>query len=627
MNINSVKEIAKKQNVSEILEKVVDFLPTSKLFYYTIVVLLLKSLLVIGDVCYESPTFKQVFTTKKSIPHMYIYVFFILLIVSFAYLFKNKGHMWYLIILNLVLSILFIADVWYFRGFSSFPSVYALKETGNLHNLSSTIFSLAHTSDILFVIDLFVLIPYCIISKKAYKDCSRNIVFFIFLFILSAAYTIYVPFRVNTLKKYDKAQAFFQIRWKPSITICNASPIGYHYLDIYNCIRDSKKLVLSTSDKQEMQTWFKNKNASNLPDNQYSGIFKGKNLLVIQVESLENFVINQSVNGQEITPNLNKLLGNSLYFSNYNDEVNQGTTSDADLMTNTSIYPVTSGSTFFRYPDNKYYNSLPRILRRQGYFTQAMHADKGSYWNWMPALQSIGFQNCIDSSVLKGNEIIGLGLSDRCFFNQATSIIEKNKQPYYTFLITLSGHAPFNLPNEYRELKLNSDLEKSHMGGYLQTVHYEDKQLGAFIDNLRKNGDLKNTAVVIYGDHCGVHKYYQNEVEVTKGTESWMIDNHKELPVIIYDSSLKGKEITTVGGQIDLMPTLLYLMGVDKSEYVNTAMGHNLLNTKENYAVWSNGEFIGTADSKTQKDDAIKGLSIADKLLRSNYFANYPTWK
>lgn len=622
----NVREITKKENFLRTLKKIVDFLPKSILFYYTIIILFAKSFLVIGDVYFENSTVKQELEPYINISHAYIYILFILVLISFSYLFKNRGHMWFLITINLFLSILFLADVIYYRGFNSFPTLYSLNETSNLHDMSDIILSLIRKSDILFIIDFFILIPYSIINKKMYKMHSRNVLLFFLLFIVSSIYTIYVPFKVNVLNKYDKAESLFQTKWMASITVCNLSPIGYHYLDIYNYFSNAKLLKLTSSDIQEINTWFQNKDESNLPDNQYSGVFKGKNLLVIQVESLENFVINRSVGGQVITPNLNKLLGNSLYFSNYNEEVSQGTTSDADLMTNTSIYPVATGSTFFRYPNNEYYNSLPNILDRAGYSTQVMHADNGSYWNWQQALESIGFQNCIDSSSFNKDEMISLGLSDGSFLRQAIPMIEKSKQPYYDYLITLSGHSPFDLPTQYRKLNLSSELDKSHLGGYLQCVHYEDEQLGILLDSLRKNDDLKNTAVVIYGDHCGVHKYYQDEVETTKGAESWMIDNHNEVPLIIYDSSLTGKEINTVGGEIDLMPTILYLMGVDKKEYVNTAMGRNLLNTKESYAVLPNGEFVGSVESESKKDEAINGLDIADKLIRSDYFKNYPEW-
>lgn len=628
MYISIVKQMNKKEIILGLSKRIVNVLVSNKLLYYTAVALFIKSILAISNVVYENPTFDEEIKSYTKVPHLYIYLCFILILASFSCLFKNRAYMRFLIILNLILSILFVVDVWYYRGFNSFPTLYSLKESGNLDNLSSTVFSLIRKSDIFFAADFFILIPYSIKNKNIYKEHSRNVIFFIILFVIAARYTVYIPYKVNTLKVYDKEQTFFETKWKPSLTICNLSPIGYHYLDAYNYFRNSKALKLTSEDKNEIKSWFQNKNKDILPDNEYSGIFKGKNLLVIQVESLENFVINQKVNGQEITPNLNKLLKNSLYFSNYNEEVNQGTTSDAELMTNTSIYPVASGSTFFRYPDNKYYNSLPNILKREGYYTQALHADKGSYWNWKTALESIGFQKCFDSSNYKQNDTIGLGLSDGSFLSQSESIIENSKRPYYNYVITMSGHAPFDLPDEYRKLKLNSDFDDSYLGGYLQSVHYEDEQIGKFLDDLKKSGALDNTAVVIYGDHCGIHKYYQSDVENTKGAESFMIDNHKEVPLIIYDSdnSIKGKEIKTVGGQVDLMPTLLYLMGADKKEYINTAMGRNLLNTNASYAVWSDGEFIGSAKNEEEKNEAVEGLDIADKIIQSDYFKGYPKY-
>lgn len=92
---------------------------------------------------------------------------------------------------------------------------------------------------------------------------------------------------------------------------------------------NSKLYTLSYQDKEEIKEWY-DKNIENLPDNQYAGMVKGKNLLVIQVESLENFVINQKIQGQEITPNLNRLLKNSLYFDNYHENVNNGISPDSD---------------------------------------------------------------------------------------------------------------------------------------------------------------------------------------------------------------------------------------------------------------------------------------------------------
>ena len=92
------------------------------------------------------------------------------------------------------------------------------------------------------------------------------------------------------------------------------------------------------------------------------------------------------------------------------------------------------------------------------------------------------------------------------------------------------------------------------------------------------------------------------------------------VPLIIYSKGIEGKELKTIGGQVDIMPTVSYLMGVDEKDYINTALGRNLLKTNRNYTILSNGVFIGDAKNEEEKKNAVKALEISDKLLRSNYF-------
>jgi phosphoglycerol transferase MdoB-like AlkP superfamily enzyme len=257
-----------------------------------------------------------------------------------------------------------------------------------------------------------------------------------------------------------------------------------------------------------------------------------------------------------------------------------------------------------------------------GYSTLAVHPDNASYWNWMPALKSIGFQRCIDASYFDQSETIGMGISDGSYLRQVEPLAEKQKQPFYMFLVTLTSHAPFNLPQQYRELKLDPALDKTKLGGYFQSMHYTDKQLGIFIDKLQKSGVLNNTAIALYGDHCGIHKFYQQEVNQIQPSQSWWLDNHHHIPLIIYQKNLKGKTVSTIGGEIDLMPTISYLMGIDESKYADTTMGRNLLKTNKNFAVLADGKYVGTAASSKEKNSSIQGLEIANKIIESNYFKN-----
>lgn len=590
-----------------------------KLFHYTWIALLLKSIFFLGLVNNDGAHFKlsKAFEMFTNQPFVLIYISFEIAFLSVAFLFRGKLHYWALMIINGLLSFSMIVDLMNFRAFGNFLSVYTLSQTSNLDNLFSSIVSMLRPVDLVFGFDIMLLMIVGYKVAPQFKSVLRSFLIFLMLMLVSSGYIFANYLMVDVFGENDQ-KFLFKASWSQNQTMSNLSPLGYHLFDTYNYWEDSEPFAISPEEKKRVEAWFSAKR-ENLPKNSYSSKFKGKNLIVLQVESLENFVIGKRVNGEEITPNLNRLLNNSLYFSNFYEQVWNGTSSDADLMANTSVYPVRQGSTFFRFPGNTY-NSLPNILESHGYGTLAIHPDKGGYWNWRQALTSIGFQRTIDEGYFKMDERIGFGISDGTYLRQVGSVIKAEKQPFYTFLVTLTSHAPFDLPIQYRELKLDPVLDESKLGGYFQSIHYTDQQIGAFIDKLEKDGLLDNTVIALYGDHTGVHKFYDDEIKQLKNPESWWLEGHNQIPLIIYSKGMTGEEIKTTGGHIDLLPTLAYLMGIDRKEYEGTAMGRNLLNTNRDFAVLSSGQVVGTFPSDKDREEAVLGVGIADEIIRSNYW-------
>lgn len=558
---------------------------------------------------------------SKANPFIYYYLSFIAIFVSFGFLFKGKGKYIYMLIIDIVLTLLILLDLWYFRGFLTIPSILIVNQTANLDNMTGAIFSMSSGFDFIFVIDFIVLMAYLIFNHKHFKNSKINVKAFVAIFTASILYIGYIPFNVLLLNRDVKNDYIFSA-YDPMDSARFFSPIGYHIFDLYNVYKDSKPYSLNDAEKNEIKEFYSNKN-ENLSNNKYRSIFKNKNLIVIQVESLENFVINQKVNGQEITPNLNKLLNHSIYFPNTFEQVNEGTSSDSDLMVNTSMFPIRKGSTFFRYP-NTTYVSLPNLLEENGYSTTAIHADKGSFWNYAQGLKGIGFNNFIDYYSFQDDEQIGLGLSDGTYLKQVVPKIKNMKQPFYSFLVTLTSHGPFDLPDKYKELKIEDELKDNILGDYFQSVHYTDKQIGIFLDTLDKEGLLDNTVVVVVGDHTGVHKYYDDKVEQLKNPEPWYLDNGDHtIPFIIYNKSYnEPAKLDLYGGQIDIMPTIAYLMGIEENKYINSALGRNLLKTNKSFAVLADKTFKGKAASQEEKNMYIKSLDLSDKLIKSNYFKN-----
>lgn len=587
------------------------------LWHYTFVAILLKSVIFIGFLVKEGLASPDIYRAYDAIPSILIYSCFIICIMSFGFFFKGKAHIWFLTVFNGAASLLLMFDLWYFRGFGTVLNLHLLKQAANLENMSDSIFSMARGIDLVFVFDAVIIFIIALLNKNPYEKVKRSVFLFALLFTLCTGYIAYVHYKVDIVEQ-GQNQILFRVCWTPKETVTNLSPIGYHIYDTYNFWYENIPLELDAQEKLEIRNWFESKKEK-LPDNNYMGAFKGKNLIFIQVESLENFVINREIEGQEITPNLNKLLKNSLYFPGIHEQVYNGTSSDSDLMSNTSVYPIRKGSTFFRYPYNSY-NSLPRLMEKQGYSTLAIHPDKGAFWNWMEALKAFGFDRCLDAEDFNQDEKIGLGLSDGSFLRQVGDVLVKEKQPFYAFMVTLTSHGPFDIEKEYRELRLEETLDKTKLGGYFQSIRYTDKHIGNLISRLDTQGILDNSVLVIYGDHAGIHKYYQDELKDITPYEEWWGRKDTRIPLIIYQKQLAGKQIDTIGGQIDIMPTVAYLMGVEEKDYADTVMGRNLLKTKRSFAVLADGTFVCDPGSEQYKDDAVKGIDIADRIIRSDYF-------
>ncbi|WP_308780470.1 LTA synthase family protein [uncultured Clostridium sp.] len=551
-------------------------------------------------------------------PFINYYYAFILIFLSFSLLFKGKGRVIYLFVIDIIITALIFLDLGYFRGFLTMPSALLLTQTANLDNMGGTISSMFSKLDFLLLIDFIILAIYVFFTRKSYTNVKRRApLTFIVMILSSILFIAYVPFNLHILKNEDVKNGYIFSNYDPTNTARYFSPIGYHIFDVYNVYKDSKPYELTEEETTKINEFFQAK--ENLEDNKYAGMLKGKNLIVIQVESLESFIVGKEVNGQKITPVMDELISKGLYFPNIYEQVNEGTSSDSDLMINTSMFPLRRGSTFFRYPSTEY-NSLPNLLEEMSYDTIAIHPDKGSFWNYVNGLKGIGFNEFIDYYSFNIDEEIGLGISDESYFRQVVPMLKNLKEPFYAFTVTLTSHGPFDLPKEKRVLNLDSELDKSELGGYFESIKYTDAQIGEFLKQLDKEGLLDDTVVVIEGDHTGVHKYYNSSIEKLSNKEDWYLDNgHHTIPFIIWSKDMnEGKTFDTIGGQIDIMPSLLYLMGVDNEKYINTAIGRNLLNTNKSFAVLTNLEVVGENLTDEEKEMYKNIVDLSDKMIRAN---------
>ena len=599
-------------------EKVKSFLKCNWVFIFLVVVLQVKSMMLLSMLRTPGSASMNFGIMYFTPPAIWAHIAIVTLIASFVYLFKGKGRMWAAIVIDILVTILFIADIWYYRVNGTFLSIRHIIEPGIFNPIGKSLFNFKPI-DLLFLLDfviLFLVYKFTGLKNVKYKSSLKTrLIAFISVFGISAIVIGFGHYYLDIAKKSDKV--LFRIAWAPFQTFSDISPLGYHGYDIY--YYTNKEMTLTEAQKNEIKTWF-DENKEDLPDNKYKGMFEGKNLIAIQVESLENFVIGQKVYGQEITPNINKLLKNSLYFDNIKEQNNSGISSDCDLMVNTSMLPVRNGSTFFGYPWTEY-NTLQDLLNSKGYNTISTHPEVPGNWNWAEAHKSFKADKIWDASQFDQSEVIGLGMSDESYLKQIGDKLKNEKQPFYTFLVTLTSHGPFEVPKDKQYLNLPEDLNENMLGAYFQSVRYTDEAIGKFINQLKEEGLLENTVIMLYGDHCGVHKFYEDDIKDAPLEGDWWKDNEKEIPFMIYNPSIKGETISKEGGQIDFLPTIAYLLGFNRDAFESTSMGRVLVNTNRNAIILNDGEIIGNPTPK-EKAHLEKSFNIADMVIQGNYFKN-----
>jgi len=335
---------------------------------------------------------------------------------------------------------------------------------------------------------------------------------------------------------------------------------------------------------KEIRAWIESQ--SHPDQSMYHGVAAGENLIVIQVEAMQNFLIGLEVNGQTITPYLNQLAEQSFYFPHIYQQIAEGNTSDAEFMMNTGAYPSAVQATSKQLTGKKAY-SLPRLLADHGYESYTFHVNDVSFWNRNEMYPALGFTKYYDKPSFENDEFNSWGASDEQLYKVALQkMVELNQrnQPFYAQLITVSSHHPFKIPEQYQVLDLPAELEGTQLGHYLQAMHYVDGQLEQFMKQLDEQGLLDKSVVAMYGDHFGLQP---KDNDANWVSEQLGINYHEtitrmNIPFFIHVPDTTGEVVEQVGGQIDMLPTVLNLLGITEEGSDLILFGSDLLNAMTN---------------------------------------------
>lgn len=544
----------------------------------------------------------------------------ILLIVGILSLLikKNKRREKYLFIMTILATLICLINSMYYHYYSSFTSISLLATAVFVKDVSNAVFEVVlKPIDFIYLWEpLFMYLFYRKIKNKnenSKENKKSALLFSVVAVLLLGIGTLLMP--SNALSRLYKL-------WNRESVVLNFGPYVYQLDDTIQSLTPRIGTIFGHDKALRKVTKYYEENKHKKKDNEYSNIFAGKNVIVIHAESMQTFAMKLSFNNLEVTPNLNKLADEGIFFNNFYSEVGVGTSSDAEFTFNTSLMPSTRGTVFVNYFDRDYI-AIPELLKEKGYYTYSMHANNAVFWNRDTMHKTLGYDKFYSKEYYNIDETIGLGLSDKSFFSQSVEIMkrekEEHKEPFYSLLIMLSNHTPFSdleLMDEYPttiDVKINGEnitrcyMNNTKIGNYLRSVHYADQAIGEFVSKLDQEGLLDNTVLVIYGDHDARLDYdeynllynYDPVLDTIRTEEDegyqkfneYEYELNRKVPFIIWTKDKQyNKKIGIPTGMIDVLPTLGNMLGIE-SKY---ELGNDVMNidSGDNTVVFTDGSFV-----------------------------------
>lgn len=541
--------------------------------------------------------------------------------LGIALYFRGRLSYWLMSIINALLSTWLFANILYYREFSDFITFNVIKGSGAAsNNLGKSLAGIIEPSDFLVYLDVIIIIVVLLLHwirvdmryfKIRYAMTITAIGFALFGANLGMAESnrsqlLTRTFDNNYIVKYLGLQAY---------TI---------YDGIKTTHNSAIKAKASAKDLAPIQRFLQSHYAS--PNIQYYGKAKGKNIIIIHLESFQQFLLDYKVNGQEVTPNLNKLYhaSDTLAFDNFFNQVGQGKTADAELMLENSLFGLPEGSAMVTDGTTNTFQAAPALLQQKlGYTSASFHGDVPSFWNRDNAYKSFGYDYFFSKGFFPKTKDYdaGYGIKDKIFLKDSAYYLQQLPQPFYAKLITVTNHYPYILDKKNKSIDALKTGDNT-VDPYVQTAHYLDQSIGELLDYLDKTGLRKNSVLVLYGDHYGIsdnHRPAIAKILNKKSASNYDLAMWQKVPFMINMEGLKGGIDHTYGGEIDVLPTLEDLLGISSNKYIQ--FGQDLLSTKRNQIVpLRNGDWITPKYTKyngdyyyTNNGNQIKHLSASQK--------------
>ena len=536
-------------------------------------------------------------------------------------LFKEKANKIITYILTTFIVILFGAQIVYYSMYESILSFYSIMNGGQVTEFMDVIFDMILRNwygILLFIIPIVVLI---ILHKKKIIDFEKQnlketLVKIGALIIIQAIAVLCVNF-ISTKDIYSNKNLYYKTH-VPKLTAKRMGFLTAMRLDLQRFIFGFEEtLVIETSSEniedskdkgynvtnidfenlieneqdeaiKEMHEYFNTQEPTN--KNEYTGMFEGKNLIVLVAESFSSLAIRE-----DLTPNLYKLYKEGFQFDNFYTPVFPVSTADGEYITDTSLIPKEGVWSFKEIVGNYMPYSYANVFENIGYSSNAYHNHTATYYNRDKYIETMGYNSYL---------AVGTGLEDRMntsrWPNSDYEMINVtmddyiNNDKFLAYYMTVSGHLNYTKTGNamvYRNWEQVENLPYSHKAkSYLAANIELDKAVGELINRLSEAGKLEDTVIVISGDHYPYGLTLEEINELSTYQRDDIFEKYR-MPFLIWSGSMKEPiKVEKVGSSLDILPTVLNLFGIEYDSRL--LIGRDILSNASPLVIFSDRSFI-----------------------------------
>lgn len=517
----------------------------------------------------------------------------ILVFLGIALFAKGRKMGIWLILIQTGMTLFLYSNVMFYRFNNDFITLPVLTQTSNFGSLGGSIASLATWTDLLYVVDIVLLIALYVWTRKDWTVSKTR--FRKPLIVITAGI---LAFAVNLHYAEKDRPQLLERTFDRNYIVKYIGAYNFAIYDVIQNIQSSTQRVLADSnDVTVVENYTKNKFAE--PDEELFGIAKEKNIIKIHLESFQTFLIDYELHGEEVTPFLNSLVNDAehdfTYYENFFHQTEQGKTADAEFIVDNSLFGLPQGAAFVT-KDKNTYQSLPSILKHeQGYTNAVLHGDGKSFWNRDNIYKQFAIDKFFDDTYydMSDDKVIGYGLKDKPFFEESIPMLESLEEPFYAHMISLTHHHPYLIDEEDATID-PAETGDGSVDRYFQTARYFDEALEQFFIDLKESGLYEDSVIMMYGDHYGVSKNHNRAMseildqEITPFTSAHL----QRVPLMIRIPGVEGKgTVSNYAGQVDVMPTMLHLAGIHGQDYIQ--FGTDVFSEDhKQYVPFRNGDYI-----------------------------------